>query len=87
MSSSNDKKSEHFRVKAFKFIYYSTSVSALAKVIFKRSTPGVDLEISNRGQTVDGRKHRNKKNACLQLLTKAICVYSIDGIKDLGVTL
>ena len=86
MSSSYAKYSGKYCLKTLKFTDNSVAESELVDIIFRISTPGVGLERMNQGQTISNEVYKNRRTDLLQITTKALQIYGIDIINDLGVT-
>ena len=86
MSSSYAKYSSRYWLKDLKFTDNSVAESELVEIIFRVSTPGVGLERINQGQTISNEVYKKRRTDLLQITTKALQIYGIESINDLGVT-
>ena len=86
MYTSDAKYSGKYCFEALKFTDNSVAESELVEIIFRISTPGVGLERINQGQTISNEVYKKRRTDLLQITTKALQIYGIESINDLGVT-
>ena len=86
MSSSDDKYSSKYWLKALKFTDDSVAKSELVDIVFRIFTPGVGLDRMNQGQTISNEVYKNRRTNLLQIRAKTLRIYNIESINDLGVT-
>ena len=58
--------------------------SELVQIVFRISTPVVGLDRMNQGQTISNEVYKNRRTYFVQILTKALHIYYIESINDVG---
>ena len=86
MSSSDAKYSEKYWLKALNFTDNYVAKSELVEIVFRISNHGVGLERKNQGQNISNEVYKNRRTNLIQIPTKALQIYGIESINDLGVT-